>query len=268
MRYLPGLLLLLFAGAAFAQPQEIRVPAGLQGEGVDRAMPAFAREVMAAYRDEDRARHLGTLFRLQLAAGQPVRAIESIDTLRALRNDPPTQPPLYLQYDIHARAKALQASRGLTYAQAWRQVFAERFGALDDRAALRAGFSFGGSLPRWRGDLDAALGKARGRKHLPLAEAIDLVRAWQVHDAYAAFLPLFDVALREDDARRYVIDRDVLVRTPDGGNIAVMLVRPTKAARLPALLQFTIYANDDLYLGDAKAMAANGYVGVAAYSRG
>ena len=268
MRRLLGLLLVLFAGAAFAQSQDIPVPTGLQGEGVDRAMPAFARDVIAVYRDEDRARHLDTLFRLQLAAGQDAQALASIETLRALRNDPATQPPVFLQYEIFARAKLLQASQKLPFAQAWRRAFAERFGALDDKLALRAEFPFGGSLPRWRGNLDAALKKIDGRKRLPLVEAVELVRAWQVHDAYSAFLPLFAAALQEDDARRYAIDRDVLVRTPDGASISTLVVRPTKAPPLPALLSFTIYANDDWAWGDAKTMAAHGYAGVVAYTRG
>ena len=235
MPRLVGLLLLLFSGIAFAQPREIAVPAGLQGDGVDRAMPAFARDVIAAYRDEDRARHLDTLFRLQLAAGEHAKALESIDALRALRNDPPTQPPAFLQYEVLARAKLLQASRKLTFAQAWRSAFAERFGALDEKRALRAEFPFGGSLPRWRGNLDAALDKAKGRDRLPLAEAVALVRAWQVHDAYAAFMPLFGAALAEDDARRYAIDHDVLVRTPDGALISTIVVRPADAAPSTAL---------------------------------
>jgi len=268
MRRLLGSLLLLFAGAAFSQPQDVTVPTGLQGDGVDRAMPGFARDVIAVYRDDDRARHLDTLFRLQLAARQDAQALASIETLRSLRNDPATQPPVFLQYEILARAKLLQASQGLTFAQAWRRAFAERFGALDDKLALRAEFPFGGSLPRWRSSLDDALGKADGKKRLPLAEAIALVRAWQVHDAYASFLPLFDAALQEDDARRYAIDRSVLVRTPDGAGISTLVVRPAKAPPLPALLSFTIYANDDWAWGDAKAMAAHGYAGVVSYTRG
>ncbi|MEG2942167.1 MAG: CocE/NonD family hydrolase [Thermomonas sp.] len=266
MRRLLGSLLLLFAGAAFAQPQDVTVPTGLRGEGVDRAMPGFARDVIAVYRD-DRARHLDTLFRLQLAARQDAQALASIETLRSLRNDPATQPPVFLQYEILARAKLLQASQGLTFAQAWRRTFAERFGALDGMQALRAEFPFGGSLPRWRGNLDAALGKIDGRRRIPLAEAIELVRAWQVHDAYAAFMPLFAAALQEDDARRYAIDR-VLVRTPDGASISTLIVRPAKAPPSPALLSFTIYANDDWAWADAKTMAAHGYAGMVAYTRG
>ncbi len=122
MKLLPGLLLALLAWPAFAQAPDIRVPAGLQGDGIDRAMPVLARDAIDAYRDEDRARYLGTLFRLQLVAGQYAQAVQSIEAMRALRHDPPSQPPLYLQYEVYARAKALQEIRGMPYAQAWRDT--------------------------------------------------------------------------------------------------------------------------------------------------
>ena len=268
MRRLWGLLLALLAWPAFAQAQEVRVPAGLHGASLDRAMPALAREAMAAYCDEDQARYLGTLFRLQQVAGQDAQAIDTIEAIRALRNDPPAQPPLYLQYEVHARAKDAQAKRGIAYAQAWRDAFAQRFGALEDKVALQAEFSFGSSVPRMRSELDEALAKVAGRRRLPLPEALELLRKYQVHAAYSAFVPLFDVALKQDDARRYAIDRDAMVRTADGAHLAVLLVRPAAAPPLPALLQFTIYANDDWAWGDAKKMAAHGYAGVVAYARG
>jgi putative CocE/NonD family hydrolase len=261
-------LLLLFALPASAHATTVRLPAGVHTDALGQAMPALAREALAIWRDDDPQRDLGTRFRLQLAAGQYTEAIGSIEAIRELRDDPPTQPPALLPYEIHARARLLQAEGKLPYAQAWQQVFAERFGALDDRVALRAEFAFGGSLPRWRSDLDAALEKTKGRKQLPQEEAIALVRAWLVHDVYSAFMPLFDAVLQEDDARRYTIDRDVLVHTPDGAGISTLVVRPAKELPLPTLLGFTIYANDDWAWADAKTMAAHGYAGVVAYSRG
>jgi len=251
-----------------AQNPVVHVPMGLDDGRLDEAMPSFAREALSLHQDEDRARYLGTRFRLQMVAGQYAQAIESIDALRVLRNDPPSQPPLFLQYEIHARAKLLQARDGIPFAQAWREAFVQRFGMLDDRTALQAEFAFGTSITRVRGDLDAALAKIAGKRRLPLPEAIDLVRAYQVHAAFAALQPLFDDALQEDDARRYRIDRDVLVQTPDGARIAALVVRPATETRLPTLLQFTIYANDHVAWGDAKTMAAHGYAGAVAYSRG
>ena len=268
MKTFLALLLIALSVPSTARASEVHVPAGLHGDNIEQAMSILARETMAGYRDDDRQRYLNTLFRLQLAAGQYTEAVKSIEDLRALRKDDPSQPPLYLQYEIYARAKTLQATRGLPFAQAWSAVFAERFGALEDRVALQAEFGFGGYLPRMRGDLDAALARTSGKKRLPLAEAVDLIRAWQVHAAYSAFQALFDPALAADDARRYAIDRDTLVRTPEGASIAVLIVRPAKAPPLPALLTFTIYANDDWAWSDAKKAAAYGYPGVVAYSRG
>jgi uncharacterized protein len=268
MRFLLGFLLATLSLSSFAQAPEVRVPAGLHGNDVDAAMVVLARDIEKAYRDGDRARNLTTLFRLHLVSGQYPQAIDSIERLRALRNDDASQPPLYLQYEVYARAKALQARERIAFATAWRQAFAERFGALDDRAALQAEFSFGTSPVRLRGELDAALAKVAGRRTLPLPEAIDLLRAYQVHAAYAAFQPLVTAAIDADDARRYRIDRDVLVPTPDGARIAALVVRPANAERLPTLLQFTVYANDDVAFGDARTMAAHGYVGAVAYSRG
>lgn len=263
-----GLLLTALSLPCIAGATDVRVPAGLHGNTVDQAMPELAREAMAAYREDDRQRYLGTRFRLQMVAGGYAQAVDDIEAIRALRKDPPSQPPLYLQYEVYARAKDRQARRGIPFAQAWRDAFAERFGALDDKVALQAEFSFGGFLPRMRGDLDAALKKAEGRKRLPLAEAIDLVRAWQVHAAYAEFQPLYAAALAQDDARRYAIDREAIVRAADGTGISTLVVRPAQAKPLPALLTFTIYANDDWAWADAKKMAAYGYAGVVAYTRG
>lgn len=267
MRLILGFLLATLSLTSFAQAPEVRVPAGLHAGDVDAAMVVLARDVAKTYRDDDRARYLATLFRLQLVTGQYAQAIDSIGTLRTLRHDP-ASPTLYLQYEIHARAKALQARDGTAFAPAWRQAFTERFGALDDRTALQAEFSFGTLPARLRGDLDTALAKVAGKRMLPLPEAVDLLRAYQVHAAYAAFQPLVVAAVEADDARRYRIDRDALVSTPDGARIAALVVRPATAGPLPTLLQFTIYANDDVAFGDAKTMAAHGYVGAVAYSRG
>lgn len=231
------------------------------------AMPALAQATLATYRKANATPDPAVLFRLQLLAGRENDALASIEAARTTRADA-DGPPLFLQYEVHARAKLLQLQRGLPYPQAWREAFRQRFGALDDATALRAEFGFGGSLPRMQSEFDAALGKARGQRCLPLEQSLALLRAAQVRDAYAAFLPLFDSALRDDDARRYIVDRDAMVRTPDGGDIAVLVVRPARAASLTSLLQFTIYANDDWAWGDAKKMASRGYAGVYAYTRG
>ena len=59
------------------------------------------------------------------------------------------------------------------------------------------------------------------------------------------------------------------VETPDDATVCAIVVRP-RAARepLPALLQFTIYADSIASMRDALLSAANGYVGVTGFTRG
>src|SRR5690606_13436567 len=156
-------------------------------------------------------------------------ALASIDAVRARGGA--NSGWLYLQYELHARARLLQAQQRQSYPQAWRSVFRERFGALDDATALQPEVLLGRDLPRMRPDFDAAFAAAHGP--MPLADALDLIRKYQVQDAYAGFLPLFAAALAEDDARRYAIDRDALVRTPDGASLSALIVRPAHTQPLP-----------------------------------
>ena len=257
--------LVLVAGIAlpgFAAPRDVCVPSAIRAD----AMPALARAALVAYRTDTAAPDPGVLFRLQLVAGRDEDALASIDAIRAQRG--PGNAWLYLQYELHARARLLQATRRSSYADAWNPVFRERFDALDDATAEQAGFGFRGDLARMQSEFDAALAPASGRRCLPLPDALELLRKQQVRDAYAAFTPLFEAAIAEDDARRYVIDRDAMVRTPDGASLAVLVVRPRTSTPLPALMQFTIYANDDWAWIDARRMASRGYASVYAYSRG
>ncbi|HET7787492.1 MAG TPA: CocE/NonD family hydrolase [Myxococcales bacterium] len=69
----------------------------------------------------------------------------------------------------------------------------------------------------------------------------------------------------EDDARRYVIEKDVQI-----GPLCGLVVRPRKApARLATLLELTIYADWDTLLAFSARMAAShGYAAVVALVRG
>jgi len=102
---LPGLPLLLGTATALAHPAGVPVPAHLLDGGMGAAMPGPARQVVARYCGEDRAHYLGTLFRLQSAAGQYPQAVAGIQALHELRNDATGQPPLFPQHEIHVRAK-------------------------------------------------------------------------------------------------------------------------------------------------------------------
>ena len=60
----------------------------------------------------------------------------------------------------------------------------------------------------------------------------------------------------------------VQIATPDGAKICALLVRPQTKARVPTLLQFTIYVDSAANVADARRSTEHGYAGVIAYTRG
>ena len=82
---------------------------------------------------------------------------------------------------------------------------------------------------------------------------------------WAVFVAAAVIPVRAQD---YIVDEDVLIKTPDGATISAFVVRPRDESRkLPAALQFTIYAERSAI---SKAIAAytRGYVGVIGFTRG
>ncbi|MFT3808080.1 CocE/NonD family hydrolase [Arenimonas sp.] len=257
------LLLCLVVGDAFAQDYAWEPAKADDAAALNRSMHALAERIERDYREPDRDRYLSTVFRSQLAAGHYDAALESIRELRALRGD--GAATLFLQYELYAWALKAHPH----FPAAFRSVFNARFAALDDLSAARIEPSFGGNLPMAKASLDAALEKHRDARSLAQADALELIRLYQFHRTFAAILPEMPALLAADEARRYTIERDVLVGTPDGARISTLVVRAKSVqGRQPTLMGFTVYANDDWALADAKTVASHGYHAVVAYSRG
>lgn len=265
-------VLLCVIASSAVSAQQLDLPEGaLKDEtALAQAMPILAKQAIAVYQEPDRARYLTVLFRLQIVAGQNQEAITSLESLIALRRaTDPSSVPRILPFEVEARARLRQQNGGAKFDDAFKQEFRAFFSHLDDLQASEALPWFSGDLNRSRNDLRAALEKQNGKDGIALADAVDLVRNYQLNKSLEAWLPLTEALISEDDSRRYVIDRDILIKTPDGAHISALMIRPkSRKTPQPTLFVFTIYAGDDAYFAGARKSAGHGYVGVAAFTRG
>jgi predicted acyl esterase len=232
----------------------------------------MAKDVIPKYREADRRVYLDNLFRLQLAAGDYDAAAKSIDARRALDagDNSLVARARHIQYTILAHAKTREAATKVPFESAFAQAFNEAFVRLDDKTSAHAIRLFvamdAAALQR---DLTARREQAKGKTSLSVPHAVELIKASQADEAYRTFAALSPKLIADEDARRYVIDKDVRVRTPDGGTVCTLIVRPRNVpARIPALLQYTIYIDPSRNLADARRSASNGYAGVLAFVRG
>ena len=262
------LLVLLPAGSCWGeQIFDFHPPPSIVDPATPGAMRDLAERMLPVYQEDNPERYLANLSLLQLVAGNYSAAYESRQSLRDRRRTTDAGKPVArsLILDLYARARALEATDRLNFAQAFSQAYKAAVPKLSDLDAYTL-MSWLATPPAWFQDPTQRLfDQARAKGKLNLPEAIELMQAYLNLQAYRNFGPIVAALNSEDEQRRYAIDNNVLVKTKDGVNIAVTVVRPKDAkTRLPSLLEFTLYTTP----GYAREAAAHGYAGVTAYARG
>lgn len=208
-----------------------------------------------------------SLLRLQLSAGRFAEADATAGRLAdSLRSTQPVQAARLLPWRIYARARNYE-QRGLGRVAALEQAFGELYVALPDRQMAAAIPWYGANLEQLAERAREAEAACVGVALSVCASGVEAVSARQALETWRYLLPASKPLIRADLERRFVVEDDILVDTSDGARIAVMVVRP-RGEGLTALLNFTIYNREDWSLPDAVEMAANGYAGVVAYTRG
>ncbi|HEY3950557.1 CocE/NonD family hydrolase [Phenylobacterium sp.] len=256
--------------AAVALPLTLRAQAPAPIETADLAVAATARSLIAAHPDEKLPADLTRLYRLQLAAGLYAEADATMARLETLyRSSQPGRADALVPWRIYSRAKQHERA-GASPSKALDRAFAELYASLPDKRMADVLPWYGANLDQLEATY-APLARACGQpQRTTCASAADWVTAYQALATWRYLWPASAPLIRADAERRFRVDDRLLVPTPDGAKIAVMLVRPKGDDRRKrtALLNFTIYANDNWSFSDAVKMAAYGYAGVVAYTRG
>ncbi|MEO8385605.1 MAG: CocE/NonD family hydrolase [Betaproteobacteria bacterium] len=234
------------------------------------AMPDLAKRALKVYQEDNQDTNLNMRYRLQMVAGDFDNALTSLDALRELRRSrDPRANTLFLQYEILLKARRETAGSDRPFDAALKRAFSEVFGRLNDETAERAMGVFNHDLSASRGDMQRALELLYGKSVISLTEALDVLRKFQVYDAYRTLLPIADALMSADDARRYIVDEGALIKTLDGATLsAVIMRRRGDTTPQPAALYFNIYSNLVVSRNQARQSAVRGYVGVVADPRG
>lgn len=264
-----------FAGAAPLHAQRIAVPAAAftDSAALDAAIPRLAEQAAAVYRDSNRVTMLDNRWRLQVLAGLFGDAAATLAEWRrawsALGDTTARGRAANAQYEIYLEAKRLQSAEHLSFADAFGRAFRERGERLDDPTAALTARALSIPLPAPIPPPWAGASRAPADTTVAVAEAVPWLRSVQVSRTYAELGGLPAPLIREDDRRRYVMESDIPVRTPDGATVCAMVWRQRSAkTRLPALLQFTIYADTTNLLNDLRRNASHGYAAVIGFTRG
>jgi putative CocE/NonD family hydrolase len=269
MRFLslPALLCLI---ATPALAQNVKIPAGLTGNSVGqtRAVNELANAIVRE--DAKLASDPAFLFRSQLLAGTYQAALANLERLRTPLADNPSArvAARYLEYVTYATALLEARDKKIPFETAYRRAFAAVVEPLANRLAAIVvnGLSFD-NLSQAQQALQHDLTQLKGKHVITIASAAELVRDYSDREMYRAFAATSLALIDADDARRYLIQKDLPLPV-EGATVCVMTVRPKNSVRLPTLLQFTIYNDAGSLLREARRAASNGYVGAIGLTRG
>jgi len=268
MRALPLLLFLVLGQWALAQDLEFHPPAQVTDPKTPAVMRDLAERILPVYQESDPERYLRNLSALQLVAGNYDAAYQSRQQLLDRRKSADAHRAIGMSvvYDIYAHARSREADGKSEFPQAYAQAYWNAVSKLSDQDSYALTGWLATPVKGLQDPVQRAFDQWRPKGSIPQTDAIELVRLYSQFDAYRNFHPLIAALNAEDDSRRYVIEWDVLIETPDGASISAVVVRPKDDSRkLPALLEFTIYVDSRNF---ARECAAHGYVGVVAFTRG
>ena len=264
------------ASAFGAEPKTAQfrlAPAALShNPGVaDPVLSELARAVLARYRSDDRQAYLDTLFRLQDLAGRPRASERSLLAFGVFRRSggSPRQRAYNSEFLVYERAR-IQERRVRAFSDAYRRAFRNTFEPLNDRDAANALSRFqGADIPAAARALARARADLNGKTRIGLDEAVTLLRASYALKVARASDSLSRRATEEEDRRRWIIQRNVRIPVGQGASVCALIVRPRSAPRrAPGALQFTIYADPDSIMREARRSAGYGYAGVIGLTRG
>ncbi|MGH7513906.1 MAG: CocE/NonD family hydrolase [Gemmatimonadales bacterium] len=263
--------LVVLAALALPLPlaaQRLSIPAAALADSAARpaALARLAAQAAAVYTDSNQAVQQDNLFRLHLLARRYTDAAVAMANWRrawAMHGDTTARGrAVNVQYEIYLRAKRLQGDSAGVFPDAFARAFRERFTRLDDRTAALVARTF--LVPPLPPPAPPSADTT-----MAVGDAVAWLRGMQIAETYAELGRLAAPLVREDDERRYVKQSEIQVKTPDGATVCAMVWHPRSGpSRVPALLQFTIYADTNPLIGDLRRNASNGYAAVIGFTRG
>jgi putative CocE/NonD family hydrolase len=260
-------LMTLFQPWAAAQDFEFHPPASVNDPATPGVMRDLAERILPVYQEDNPERYLANLSALQLAAGNYTAAYASRQSLRDRRRTADAGRPAgrSLILDLYARARAIEATERIPFAQAFAQAYREVVPKLNDLDAFNVAGWLQSPPAAFQDPVQKTFDQRRPKGNIALPDAVDFVHGYAYFDAYRNFAPLVGALNAEDEQRRYATEDDILIKVRDGIDIAAVVIRPKTVSKpLPTLLEYTTY----LTPGYAREVAAHGYVGVVAYARG
>jgi hypothetical protein len=105
------------------------------------------------------------------------------------------------------------------------QIFARSVPSFSDENLYKTSSTMGWSLPMGQDYMFDLFRGYQQNDRLNVNQAIDLISNYQLYKVYEAVLPVVVPIIEAEENIRYLVDTDVLIKTPNGAIISSVIVR-------------------------------------------
>ncbi|MBL4661404.1 MAG: CocE/NonD family hydrolase [Alcanivoracaceae bacterium] len=178
-------------------------------------------------------------------------------------------PLNFYHYSVYAKAhKMLEASSYSLHKQL-EENLKNSFSAMSDEVLHKVSYTLGWSLSRGQDYMLDLFKYYQKDSSMTVKQALKLIANYQLYKVYENILPIANPLISIEQNKRYLVQTDVLIKTPDGATISAIVVRKRgDSQKRPTAFQFSIYADEAWQSKEAMHAVAHGYVGVIASTRG
>jgi predicted acyl esterase len=230
---------------------------------IENNMPLLAGKLITLYHTNDKTSFYDNLFRLQIVAQQYDSAMHSLRLYELIIRD--TNNAVNFPYKVYCATKKM--ANTTDFASNYKQEFKAKYNQLDFEDQELANYYFKNAPKNTLNSFDNKIKALSGKDSLSLADAVALCRSYCMYKVYSTETAIAGIALVELEHENYITDDSVLVQMPDGGKIALTVIRNRKITTpQPVVLMYDIYAGNDDDL--CKQAVNKGYVGIVANTRG
>ncbi|WP_052141230.1 CocE/NonD family hydrolase [Pseudoalteromonas piratica] len=156
-----------------------------------------------------------------------------------------------------------------SFAEVSRELIGQTFEKLDDEAFVKLTLALGWSVSNAYDYVFNIYKQVQNKQSLSRDEMINIAVNTHLYHVLKEIIPITNETVKREQARRFYIQPDVLVKLKSGVELSITLVR-SRGLKKPnsTALQFTIYADEAAHIKSAMHAAAHGYIGIVANSRG
>jgi uncharacterized protein len=270
MKKLLFIITILFSFNTFGQKFYFPKVYHTDSIALHKNIPALARQVISAFKEQDLSTYNDNLFRYQVVAERYVEAINSIEQIRNIdkQSDSIRSKVIGIQYQAYATTKIRQKANTTSFGEEYPKVFNQLFSALPKEASVLVSNYFDAGFKKYKDTFSKILTTQANQDSISLDDARSLCRAYNAYNVFSQSIPLALPLMKEQEQKQFIIADSVLIKTRDGATLTAVIVRNRELTeKLPVIFKYNIY-NGPGDKAQAKEFATKGYVGIVVNTRG